>query len=782
MLHSKTRWVLQEQDENIINEFTEQLKITPLVAKLLLNRGIETVEDARSFLHIEEATFHDPFLFEGMSKAVARIKQAIDENEQILIYGDYDADGVTSTTIMMTVLNDLGANVQFYIPNRFTEGYGPNEHAFRHAADSGVQLIITVDTGVSAVKEAQLAKELGMDLIITDHHEAGETLPDAFAIIHPKLPGTTYPFDALAGVGVAFKVAHALYGKVPTHVLDLAVIGTVADMVPLHGENRLIAKLGLEELQRGKRPGFVQLCEIAGSKINEANESTIGFTIAPRINAVGRLGDADPAVELLLTSDVYEAEQIAIEIDELNKERQQIVNTIFEEAIEMVEKDFPPDEHHVLVIGKEGWNAGVVGIVASRILEKFNRPTIVFSYDYEKGIAKGSARSIEGFDLFENLSAQSHILPHFGGHTLAAGMTLSIDDVDELRTALNHACEQQLDQADFVKITKLDAVVTLDEVSTQTIEELNLLAPYGMDNPQPTVVIEQVDIKEIRKIGANKTHMKILVSDGESQLDGIGFSMGEKVDEISADAKVSLVGELEINEWNNIRKPQIRLKDLAVKEWQLFDYRNKKSIDELIEKDEPTIIVFQREHLSMVPTASKVIHIDEWTDEMADSVKQTPIVLFDLPQETSHLDQLLKHISPSRIYVYFYHDQSQFFTTMPTRDHFKWYYAFLFKRRSFHLQQYGAELAHHKGWSSETIDFMSKVFLELEFVTIENGVIFINQAAQKRDLSEASLYSKKLEQVKIEQEFLYSSYKQLKQWFNERLPSDVNLEEEKVWI
>lgn len=431
MLKSKTRWVVRKPDQHLVQMLANELKITPLTASLLVNRGLDTVDAARYFLFGKD-DFHDPFLLKGMDLAVNRIRQAIEHHERILIYGDYDADGISSTSLLMLTLLDFGAMVDFYIPNRFTEGYGPNEQAFRQAKENGFSLIITVDTGIAAVHEAAVAKELGLDLIITDHHEPGPVLPTALAIIHPKLPDSTYPFRELAGVGVAFKLAHALYGKTPEHLLEIAVIGTVADLVSLKGENRLIVKKGLEQLRSTKNIGLKAIFKSAGIDPLTINEETIGFTLGPRINAVGRLKDADLAVRLLLTDDPEEAEIFATEIEVLNKTRQEIVNTITAEAIEEVETHYSGPENKVLVIGREGWNAGVIGIVASRLVEKFYRPVIVLSFDRDKGLAKGSARSIQGFDLFHNLSTCRDILPHFGGHPMAAGMTLKLDDVDEL--------------------------------------------------------------------------------------------------------------------------------------------------------------------------------------------------------------------------------------------------------------------------------------------------------------------------------------------------------------
>ncbi|BCB04955.1 single-stranded-DNA-specific exonuclease RecJ [Bacillus sp. KH172YL63] len=786
MLNSKTRWIMTESDEHKIKELKEQLNVPELVAKLLINRGLDDPEEARDFLFDSGDSFHDPFLFEDMKTATDRIHKAIEAGERILVYGDYDADGVSSTSVLMTVLRDLGADAEFYIPNRFSEGYGPNEDAFRWASDEGFTLIITVDTGISAVNEARLAKELGMDLIITDHHEPGPELPETYALLHPKVEGTAYPFGELAGVGVAFKLAHALYGELPVHLLDLAAIGTIADLVPLRGENRLLAKRGLAQLRVTNRLGIKALCKIANASQQEITEETVGFMIAPRINAVGRLGDADPAVELMMTEDSEEAKALAEEIDGLNKERQAIVSKMTEEAVEMVEKDFPLDENGVLVIGKEGWNPGVVGIVASRLVDKFYRPTIVLSFDSEKGTAKGSARSIVGFDLFKNLSTCRDILPHFGGHPMAAGMTLQLTDVAELRERLNELASAQLTEEDFIPVTQLDASVTVGEITVESIEKLQLMAPFGMKNPKPKWIIDNVSIEHYKKIGSSQNHLKLVLQDDGIQLDGVGFGMGELADHMTPFTPASIIGELSINEWNNRKKPQVFLQDVKIDQWQLFDVRGIKQFqkwNELIPAERKHIICFNRSTLDKIDLSKEEVTLLEEGADLKDlRTEGTSLVLLDLPTSKPLLDELLKRGRPHRIYAHFFQEEDHFFSTMPSRDHFKWYYGFLTKRGSFDLNKHGEDLAKYKGWSKETIDFMSQVFFELKFVTIVNGFISLNPEKTKKDLSESRTYQKKQQQYELENELLYSSYQELKAWFDERIEESVTIEEEvKAW-
>ncbi|NRD75958.1 single-stranded-DNA-specific exonuclease RecJ [Bacillus sp. BRMEA1] len=781
MLKSKTRWVVRQTDQQLVKMLENELKITPLAASLLVNRGIDTVESARYFLFGKD-DFHDPYLFKGMDIAVNRIRQAIEKQEQILIFGDYDADGVSSTTVLMMTLRDLGANVDFYIPNRFTEGYGPNEPAFRMAKENGVSLIITVDTGIAAIHEASVAKELGLDLIITDHHEPGPVLPEALAIIHPKLPEGTYPFRELAGVGVAFKLAHALYGKTPEHLIEIAVIGTVADLVSLKGENRLIVKKGLEKLRMTKNIGLKAIFKLAGSDPLSVNEETIGFTLGPRINAVGRLEDAGLAVRLLLTNDPDEAEMLAAEMEDLNKTRQNIVKSITDEAMEMVENQFPVDSNKVLVIGKEGWNAGVIGIVASRLVEKYYRPTIVLSFDGEKGLAKGSARSINGFDLFQNLSACRDILPHFGGHPMAAGMTLKLEDVADLRERLNILAEEELTEEDFTPITYLDQEVHLEEITLAALEEVQLLSPFGIDNPKPKVLINHVDISGIRKIGSDQNHLKLSVQENGANLDGVGFGLGALADEISPAASIALIGELSINEWNNIRKPQIFIHDMAVDSWQLFDYRGqqqKKRIEDSVPAENRKVIIFSKEYFEKIKAHTRpdtILIEDEKTAEAVDCTMAN-VVLLDLPPSKEIIIHLLKGKKPARIYAYFYKESSDFFSTIPTREHFKWYYAFLAKQGSLDLNRYADEVAKLRGWTKETIDLMSKVFSELDFVTINNGIITLKKSAQKRDLTESQTYQAKNNQSILEKDLLFSSYQELKSWFDTVIEGSVEIEE-----
>ncbi|MTH52545.1 single-stranded-DNA-specific exonuclease RecJ [Bacillus mangrovi] len=775
MLKPKARWTISGADSSKSALLAESLNITNLAASLLVNRGIEEPEEAAAFLYTDQQEFHDPFLLNDMEIAAVRIAKAVQAGEKIVVYGDYDADGVTSTVVMLETLLQIGADADFYIPDRFKEGYGPNKGAFLKLKEAGTSLIITVDTGISAVEEALYAKELGLDLIITDHHEAGPVLPEANAIVHPKLRDSSYPFKELAGVGVALKVSHALLGTVQDTFLELAAIGTIADLVSLRGENRLIARRGIELLKRTSRPGIKALLKQSSAKENEVTEETVGFAIAPRINAVGRLQSAAPAVECLRTTEPEKADALAADIDALNRERQKIVQDIAREAIEMTESMYPPEEYPVLVVAGRGWNPGVVGIVASKLVEKFYRPAIVLCLDEEGVNAKGSARSIPGFDLFKNLSECRELLPHFGGHPMAAGMTLAAKDVDELRARLNKQAGEQLTEEDFVPLTKVDLSCRLEDVTLSSIEEMNLLAPFGMDNPKPVIMIEDLSVSGMRKIGSNQNHLKVTLEQEGTELDCVGFGFGYLQDEISPVSKIAVVGQLSINEWNNFRKPQLMLQDAAVQTRQLFDHRGTrqpKTVLDRIPAGKRRLISFREETTGQLSELgiSKPLELIR-TPEEAGKMNLTGeyAVFMDVPEDIQLLSALFAQGSPERIYVLFLQKETHFFSTMPSREHFKWYYSFLMKRDAFDVKRHGEELAKHKGWTADTVKFMSKVFFELEFVTINNGLISVNRNGSKRDLNESASYQQKKDQMELENRLLYSSYRELLEWFDEQI-------------
>lgn len=416
MLYSKYEWRIRSAESSITDRLAQDLSLPPMVASLMASRGIHSAEDGRRFLYGTFELTHDPYLMQGMQEAVSRIRKALEDREHILIYGDYDADGVSSTSLMIHLMRYLGASYDIYIPHRSNEGYGLHNHALDWAHQQGVSLVITVDTGISAVEQIAYANSLGIDVIVTDHHEPPEVLPEAYALINPKIPTCSYPFKGLAGVGVAYKLAQALVGEPPEEWLQIVSIGTIADLMPLTGENRVLVKHGIESMRSTKYEGIRCLLEVSGIHVEQVTAVNVAFSMAPRINASGRLDHAGRAVTLLTTEHREEAERLAWELDGLNKDRQQVVENIVQEALGMVQnrwrgQEVPP----VIVLAGEGWNVGVVGIVASKILERFYRPVVILGIDPETGNCKGSARSIPGFDIYAALHSCKDVMDHFGG-------------------------------------------------------------------------------------------------------------------------------------------------------------------------------------------------------------------------------------------------------------------------------------------------------------------------------------------------------------------------------
>ncbi|TRM12806.1 single-stranded-DNA-specific exonuclease RecJ [Lentibacillus cibarius] len=770
MLQSKMKWNFPETITRPVD--FDIGNFSPLISELLMQRGIKSNEDAKKFLSPDLAQLYNVEWLSDIQKATNRIHRAIEVEEKILVYGDYDADGVSSTTIMMETLQNLGADCDYYIPNRFTEGYGPNEAAFRAAYENGFRLIVTVDTGIASVHEAEVAKRLGIDLIITDHHEVQAELPDAYAIVHPKC-SPDYPFKELAGAGVALKFSESLLGYFPKQLLDLAAIGTIADLVPLLGENRIIAHYGLQKLTTTSRPGIIAIKNESGIQ-GHVTEDDVGFSIGPRLNAVGRLQDADLAVQLLMADDTDDAARIAGMVEEINLERKSIVSEIVKEAENMAS---PVNDQGVIVVAKEGWNQGVLGIVASNLVRKYDRPAIVLSIFPENGEVKGSARSIPAFDLFSACMEIRDIFTHFGGHAQAAGMTLPLSNVQTLKQELNAMIFQQLSKADFAQVVEISKTITVPEINEELITEISQLAPFGMANPKPVFHVKAIP-SSVRQIGNGKKHLKLQFQKDNYKLDGIGFGLGNLYQQLSRQTPLSVVGELNINEWNGFRKVQMVIQDMKIDEWQLFDHRGMKGFDitPYVQQDTGYAAVFQQ-----LPDANQlpgnVVCVTYDTDVSSLEGIHT-LFLYDFPPSLTVMENLVKNLKPDNIHVCFYLQDSTFMKAFPAREDFKWLYGLLAKRQTIHLQKELPMVMDAKGWTKDRILFMSSVFFELDFVKIEEGTMKLNANPLKKDLSESAKYQERLNRVEIEKTLYYSTYNELKTWFSNCLECRLEPEEE----
>jgi single-stranded-DNA-specific exonuclease len=798
VLHAKARWNISETDQELVGKLAEELQIDPILARLLIARGMTDKNHAEAFLQEGTDRNHDPFLLDGMEEAVTRIRQALERNEKIRVYGDYDADGVSSTVLMIHLLKDLNADFDYYIPHRVQEGYGLNNAALDLALQQGVGLIITVDTGISAVEQIAYATEIGLDVIVTDHHEPPELLPIACAIINPKKPGCPYPFKQLAGVGVALKLAQAMLGRWPEELLEYAAIGTVADLMPLLDENRIIVKEGLKRMQSSSNLGIRALLGVAGIRIKDVNAGHIGFALAPRINASGRLNSADESVRLLTTNSEQDAERMALELDMLNKERQRIVDEMTKQAMAIMDGRGQEPLKQVLVLAQEDWNVGVIGIVASKLVDRFYRPVLILGIDKETGIAKGSARSIPGFDIFQALNHCQDLMDHFGGHHAAAGMTLPREHLPELERRLNALAEEWLTPEDFKPVMNVDMVCSLKEIGVSTVQQLELLGPFGMGNPTPKIVISNVGCRELRTIGKEQQHIKITLrasnEESAATLDAVGFHKSAMLPWISPTASLDIVGELSINEWNGVRKPQVMIQDLRIPHLQLFDWRGASKFEhKLRELSErignrsfggdviSAIFTFNLQDKGQIQSVSNEIPI--WAMELASESPPVPmndlarlndistvtdIIFYDLPPTLSALSEAMKAFEGSqRLYAVFQSGMSAHgHGALPSRDMFKAVYSAVQQQTNKVTPSaaFISALSKRSSLSSAHIQFMLDVFTELDLIGLTDEGYRPVTNPGKKELTSSQLYQRRMQSVEVEQTLLYSSAQQLYQW------------------
>lgn len=572
-------WRIQPHDRAGIDRLSRGAGISPLVAQLLINRGIEDPARARAFLDARLGDLHDPELLPGAVAAAERIVRAIRDDRKIVIYGDYDVDGVCGTSILWACLRMAGATqVEYYIPHRVEEGYGLNAEALRKlSTEREAGLVVTVDCGISAVAEAELARELGVELIVTDHHTIGFALPRADAIVHPRLPGGHEPGADLCGAAVAFKLAWQVCksfgdGKRASPQLreflkrsiGLVALATIADMVPLSDENRVMVRHGLSGIAAGSSVGLRALMEVSGSTDKKRlTTGTVGFGLAPRINAAGRLEQAMMAVELLTTDDPARAREIAVLLDGYNKRRQEVERQIVDEAQEMIKAEGGLGERRAIVLGRANWHAGVIGIVAGRIAEAFHRPTVIIALGDE--IAQGSARSIPGFDLYEALKDCSEGLIAFGGHAAAAGLKLAPNQLAAFARRFEERCRTALGVDQLERTLSVDAEIPLGVLTLAVVDEIEKLEPHGISNPRPLLLASGLEVAgDPRPVGERKNHLQIRLRQGDHVVKAIAWNLAEKGRDIRAGSRLSAVFTPSINEWNNRREVQLEIKDFVL--------------------------------------------------------------------------------------------------------------------------------------------------------------------------------------------------------------------------
>ena len=563
----KYNWIYPNYDENFIKEL-ESYSISKNIAKILNARNITDMTSVKKYFSDEYEEGYDPFLMHDMQKAVDRINEAIENEEKILVYGDYDADGITSTVLLVETLISMGANVSSYIPNRFEEGYGPNKEAFTKIIDSGITLIITVDNGIAGVEEVDLANELGCDVIVTDHHKIQDTIPNAYAIIHPEHPEGNYPFKKLAGVGVAFKLAHALLEIFPDFLLDLVAIGTIADMVSITDENRIFVKQGLELINEDPRIGLKMLLELSGID-TKIDEQTVGFYIAPKLNSIGRMDSAKLGLTFLMAEEPVTARALAEQIEQYNIQRKQVTEDIVKDVISKIENSEKKQKNVIMVSGE--YHEGVLGIVASNIVEKYQKP--VFIMNEKEGVLKGSARSIFDFNIYVAMNKISDLFLAFGGHTLAAGFSFEKSNFEKIEEFLDNEFEEFKQNNDLKANKNIDIVTSLEDISYQFLNSLDALKPYGMDFEKPTVLIENAMVLNKAYFGSEKQYLRLTIADEVGNLDCITFKDSVTFDKVEKNDIIDLVCNIDKNNFNGRTKLQAHIIDIHIKEFLFEDLR-----------------------------------------------------------------------------------------------------------------------------------------------------------------------------------------------------------------
>lgn len=768
MIEPQYQWQLDQlpQDERV-SQLQKQIGAQPLIAQLLVSRGYETPEAVQTFLNPTLDDLIDPYELHDMQKAVDRIFSAVDQGEKIVVYGDYDVDGITATTIMVSALEVLGAEVDYYVPNRFKDGYGPNVEVYKNLAEQGMQLLITVDNGISGKAAIETLMQYDVDVIVTDHHELPTELPSALAIVHPQFPEHPYPFTGLSGAGVAFKVASALLDAPADEWLDLAALGTVADVMPLTGENRTIVKLGLANLNEMQRPGIAALLQLAKISVDKLDAKTIGFQIAPRLNAIGRMDDAKLGVQLLLAEAEKPALELAQTIDQANQERKKLVESIAEAALEQAQNQFYSDS--VLVLMGENWHEGVLGIVAARILEATGKPTIVLNQTGT--IAKGSGRLLAAFDLFSAMDPHRDLYLSFGGHALAAGMTISVDQVPTVRKMLNEAAVEQAFDYQQKKVITLAGNINSRNFNSDFYEQLQLLGPFGEGNPEPVFALELDGVQNVKTMSEGK-HLRFTGMDKRQLIPVVAWQKGALANELQGHfKKMTVVGTLDQNTYRGSTSYQLMVKDIEASGSALIDARTTHLTKPMFSK--PATYLFFNHNLQkqLTPLISSAGQAMWWED--AFNVTQIDRAIFvDLPHTLDELHQVLAYVEIGSWETIFYTKNPAYLQKIPTRNDFSKFFKFIQQQNSIDLKNQFQAMEQYLNMDELMLKLLIKVFLDAKFVTIEDDFLKKVEKPDNVDLTTMPSYHNFLQKREVEAKLIYSTTAELEQLLNELAQGD----------
>ena len=724
----KYNWIYPSYDENFIKEL-ESYSISKNIAKILNARSITAMTVVKKYFSDEYEEGYDPFLIHDMQKAVDRINKAIENEEKILVYGDYDADGITSTVLLVETLISMGANVSSYIPNRFEEGYGPNKEAFTKIINSGISLIITVDNGIAGVEEVDLANELGCDVIVTDHHKIQDTMPNAYAIIHPEHPDGNYPFKKLAGVGVAFKLAHALLEIFPDFLLDLVAIGTIADMVSITDENRIFVKQGLELLNEDPRIGLKMLLELS-SIDTKIDEQTVGFYIAPKLNSIGRMDSAKLGLTFLMAEDPVTAKSLAEQIEQYNIERKKVTEDIVKDVINKIENSDKKEKNVIMVSGK--YHEGVLGIVASNIVEKYQKP--VFIMNEKDGVLKGSARSIFDFNIYTAMSKISDLFLAFGGHTLAAGFSFDESNYKEIEDFLDNEFEEFKQHNELKSSKNIDIVTSLEDISYQLLNSLDALKPYGMDFEKPSILIENAMVLNKAYFGSEKQYLRLTIADEVGNLECISFKDISAFDKVEENDIIDLLCTLDKNNFNGRSKLQAHIIDINIKEFLFEDLR------------------FMNYDISKIDNTS--LKLSKYKDDKASNFYLYKdidkldtdfeyIYLLDIPNSKDYLERIT-NLNPKKVFLIC--EEKEILSDLYLIDKDRLIKLFNLvlstNNKQINVAQQLDKILSVLKTNVDSLKIMIQIFKELELITFLNNTIILNPNYKTVDLKKSPSFVK----------------------------------------
>ena len=724
----KYNWNYPQYDETFLNDLKEY-NISENIAKILDSRGINKIEEVKKFFSDDYEEGYDPFLMHDMKRAVERINNAIENEEKILVYGDYDADGITSTVLLVETLVSLGADVSSYIPNRFEEGYGPNKDAFSKIIKSGISLIITVDNGIAGVDEVELANSLGCDVIITDHHKIQDEIPKAYAVIHPEHPEGQYPFGKLAGVGVAFKLAHALLEIYPDFLLDLVAIGTVADMVSLTDENRIFVKQGIELLNEDPRIGIKMLLELSNITTN-IDEQTIGFYIAPKLNSIGRMDSAKVGLSFLMAEDASVAKSLAEQIEEYNVQRKEVTENIVKDVIETIENSDIKNKSVIMVSGD--YHEGVLGIVASNIAEKYQRPVLIMNN--KEGILKGSARSVFEFNIYTAINKIGDKFIAYGGHTLAAGFSFDEQNFKEIEKTLCNEFDEYKNNNELKSTKNIDIVSSLEEVSYQFLNSLEVLKPFGMDFEKPNILLENAKVIEKVYFGADKQYLRLTIADEVGNLECISFKDNMIFKDINVNDTIDLLCTLDKNYFNGRTKLQAYIIDMQVKEFLFEDLR-------YTNFDETTISIDSLKLSKDIDNKQSNYYCYKDLDNI--NAEYSNIYLLDIPHSLEDINKVLE-LKPKKIYLIC--NDKQIMSEVYKIDKLRLVKLFNIvlnaPNKQVNITQQLDYLLSLLKTNTNSLKIMIQIFQELNLVKVENNMMILNPNYKTVDLRKSTMYVK----------------------------------------